>query len=78
MQSAPAGNAEIIFGERRLCGFKRKKICQRLSEENDCVKFINKSHGGAASARNAGLEPACGEFILFLRCGRLCCPRLFQ
>lgn len=77
MQSAPAGNAEIILVNDGSAD-SSAKICQRLSEENDCVKFINKSHGGAASARNAGLEPACGEFILFCDADDYVAPDYFN
>lgn len=77
MQSAPAGNAEIILVNDGSAD-SSAKICQRLSEENDCIKFINKSHGGAASARNAGLEPACGEFILFCDADDYVAPDYFN
>lgn len=77
MQSAPAGNTEIILVNDGSAD-SSAKICQRLSEENDCVKFINKSHGGAASARNAGLEPACGEFILFCDADDYVAPDYFN
>lgn len=77
MQSAPAGEAEIILVNDGSAD-SSAKICQRLSEEHDCVKFINKSHGGAASARNAGLEPACGDFILFCDADDYVAPDYFS
>ena len=39
LQSAPAGNAEIILVNDGSAD-SSAKICQRLSAENDCVKFI--------------------------------------
>ena len=64
LQSAPIENTEIILVND---GSKDKsaEICKRLAAEHDCIKYINKEHGGAASARNAGLKQATGEFILF-------------
>ncbi len=64
LQSAPIESTEIILVND---GSKDKsaEICKRLAAEHDCIKYINKEHGGAASARNAGLKQATGEFILF-------------
>lgn len=42
------------------------EICDRLSRQYDNVTVIHKENGGAASARNAGLEAAHGKYIMFL------------
>ena len=42
------------------------EICDALSEQNSRIRVIHKENGGAASARNAGVREAGGEYILFL------------
>ena len=41
-------------------------ICDEYARNNEKVKVIHKTNGGAGSARNAGLDVACGEYILFV------------
>lgn len=41
-------------------------ICDRYAQENDNVQVIHKPNGGLSSARNAGLDIAQGEYILFV------------
>ncbi len=77
LQSAPDGEAEIILVNDGSAD-SSAEICQRLKDEHDCVKFINKSHGGAATARNAGLETASGEFILFCDADDYVAPDYFS
>lgn len=40
-------------------------ICDSLAEKDPRIKVIHKKNGGAASARNAGLEIASGEYACF-------------
>lgn len=43
------------------------EICDELASRDSRIKVIHLSqNGGASKARNAGLEVACGEYILFL------------
>lgn len=77
LQSAPANEAEIILVNDGSAD-SSAEICQRLSNEHKCVKFISKLHGGASSARNAGLELACGEFILFCDADDYVAPDYFN
>ena len=42
-----------------------RMICESYSETYSCVKLINKQNGGQSSARNAGLEVAIGDYIMF-------------
>lgn len=42
------------------------EICDRYAGKDARVKVIHKANGGAASARNAGLDAAAGEFICFV------------
>lgn len=40
-------------------------ICRRLAAQDSRIRVIDKPNGGVSSARNAGLEEAKGEFIMF-------------
>lgn len=40
-------------------------ICKRYEQKDVRIKVIHKSNGGVSSARNAGLDKASGEFIMF-------------
>jgi glycosyltransferase involved in cell wall biosynthesis len=42
------------------------EICDRYAERDDRIKVIHKTNGGAASARNVGIDVASGEFICFV------------
>lgn len=41
-------------------------ICKKYEKVDYRVKIINKENGGLSSARNAGIEVACGAFICFI------------
>lgn len=41
-------------------------ICDNLADECQSIKVIHKANGGLASARNAGLSRAQGEYIAFI------------
>lgn len=41
-------------------------LCKKLSEKNPKISFYNKENGGAASARNLGLDNAKGDYICFV------------
>lgn len=58
-------NIEIILvddGSPDSC----PEICDEYSEKYAFVKVLHKENGGLSSARNAGLEIAVGEYIMFL------------
>ena len=40
-------------------------ICDELAEKDARIRVIHKENGGVSSARNAGMEKAGGEFLLF-------------
>ena len=42
------------------------QICDRYAEKDDRLKVIHKENGGLSSARNAGLDIAKGEYIVFV------------
>ncbi len=41
------------------------KICDDYAKKDSRIKVIHKENGGLSSARNAGLDVACGEYIYF-------------
>lgn len=58
-------NIEIILvddGSPDKC----PSICDQYKERDSRIKVIHKKNGGLASARNAGLKIATGEYIFFL------------
>ena len=42
------------------------KICDDYASKYECIQVIHKTNGGLSSARNAGINEARGEYILFL------------
>ena len=42
------------------------KICDRLATEDSRIRVLHKENGGAATARNAGLNVMTGEYIAFV------------
>lgn len=42
------------------------EICDRYAAQDDRIRVIHKPNGGAASARNVGIDAANGEFICFV------------
>ncbi len=59
------GNIEIILvddGSTDSSG----AMCDRYAEQDTRVVALHKANGGQSSARNMGVEKACGEYILFV------------
>ena len=42
------------------------EICDRYAAQDDRIRVIHKPNGGAASARNKGIDEATGEYICFV------------
>ncbi len=42
------------------------KICDDLAKTDDRIKVIHKQNGGVSSARNAGIDAANGEYLIFV------------
>lgn len=41
------------------------QLCHELAEQDSRIRVIDKPNGGVSSARNAGLDAAQGEFVMF-------------
>ena len=59
------GNIEIILVDDGAADGSGEK-CDLWAEKSPKVKVIHKTNGGLSSARNAGLDAAAGDYILFL------------
>ncbi|MDE5907443.1 MAG: glycosyltransferase [Lachnospiraceae bacterium] len=58
-------NIEIILvddGSTDRCG----EICDTYEKRDERIRVVHKENGGLSSARNSGLEIACGEYIGFV------------
>lgn len=42
------------------------ELCDELGEKDDRIRVIHKQNGGAATARNLGIDVAKGEYIMFI------------
>ena len=54
------------------------KTCDEYSLRDSRFKVIHKERGGASSARNAGLELACGQWIFFMDSDDLLHPQAIE
>lgn len=41
------------------------ELCNKWAEKDDRIKVVHKENGGLSSARNAGMEVATGDYIMF-------------
>ena len=53
-------------------------ICDEYAQKDSRIKVIHKENGGAAMARNAGLDIAKGEYIGFVDSDDYICPDMFE
>lgn len=48
-------------------------VCDELADEYASVRLIHKQNGGVSSARNAGIDAANGEYVMFLDADDVIC-----
>lgn len=68
---------EIILvedGSPDRCG----EICENLSQKNDRIRVFHKENGGAASARNLGIDNARGTYIAFVDSDDYIAPDMYD
>ena len=54
------------------------KICDIYEKKDSRIKVIHKNNGGLSSARNAGLDIACGKYIGFVDSDDSIHPRMYE
>ena len=65
IQEQTYSNLEIILvddGSPDSC----PKMCERYAKEDSRIRVIHKPNGGLSDARNAGIEVASGDYIMFV------------
>lgn len=65
IQSQTYAKLEIILvddGSPDGCG----ELCDRFAKEDNRIRVIHKENGGLSDARNAGLDIAVGEYVVFV------------
>lgn len=70
-------DAEIILvndGSKDRSG----EICSEYAEKERNIRYIEKENGGVSTARNAGLDAASGELILFVDSDDYVSPSIFS
>ncbi len=70
-------NLEIILvddGSRDGC----PGLCDNWGKSDSRIKVIHKKNGGVSSARNAGLDIACGEYIAFVDADDYISPNMLE
>lgn len=70
-------NLEIILVDD---GSKDKSpsICDEYVEKDTRIQVIHKENGGLSSARNAGIEQATGEYIIFIDSDDMIHPKMIE
>ena len=53
-------------------------LCNQLSKKDDRIKVIHKEQGGAADARNTGLDHSIGEYITFVDSDDIVCDTYLE
>lgn len=57
---------------------KSGEICDKYEEIDSRIKVIHKNNGGLSSARNAGLDIACGKYIGFVDSDDTIHPKMYE
>ena len=67
-------NVEIIVVDDG----SRDATAQAMSQYAGRISFVQKTNGGACSARNEGIRRCLGDYVAFLDCDDLFCPEKIQ
>lgn len=70
-------NLEILLvddGSPDNCG----KICDQYADNDDRIRVIHKANGGAADARNVGIDLATGDYIGFVDSDDFIHPEMYE
>lgn len=70
-------DAEIILVNDGS-GDRSGEICREFAARENCIRYIEKENGGVSTARNAGLDAATGEFVLFVDSDDYAAPHFFS
>ena len=57
---------------------KSGEICDKYEKKDNRIKVIHKYNGGLSSARNAGLDLACGKYIGFVDSDDSIHPEMYE
>jgi len=57
---------------------KSGEICDKYERKDSRIRVIHKSNGGLSSARNAGLDVACGKYIGFVDSDDSIHPKMYE
>lgn len=76
LRDAP-GNLELILVDDGSTD-ETPALCDKIAAQDRRVKALHRKNGGASAARNAGLDAAAGEWILFVDADDCLLPGLWQ
>ena len=76
LRDAP-GNLELILVDDGSTD-ETPALCDKIAAQDRRVKVLHRKNGGASAARNAGLDAAAGEWILFVDADDCLLPGLWQ
>lgn len=54
------------------------QLCDQLAETDARIRVVHKANGGLSSARNAGLDVACGSYVMFIDSDDVILPRMIS
>ena len=54
------------------------ELCDKLKEKDERIRVFHKENGGSSSARNLGIEEACGEYLGFVDSDDFISPIMYE
>ena len=77
IRSQTLKNLEILLVDDGS-GDDSAAVCRRLAQEDGRIRAFFKENGGASSARNVGIQNACGKYIGFVDADDLILPDMYE